>query len=120
LNVDVIQLILGANSDAIFEKCVNGYLPLHLAFDWGASVETMELLLCRYPGAASIVNEEFVNEEWTEFILHRALREGKEERLVLALLDAYPEAAFVKGRFGSLPLHDIVSSNQYSINAVKR
>ena len=57
--VDTIELILDAYPEGIYEKGPDELLPLHLACMHGTCVQTLELLLSRYPGAAGVSPQEW-------------------------------------------------------------
>jgi len=97
---DTIRLILDENPNAIHVANSIGLRPLHAAVYYNASVETFDLVLSRDPSAAAVSAL-----EWEGLLpLHMALLSGADERIILSLLDVYPEAVLIKTEHNQVPL----------------
>jgi hypothetical protein len=97
--IKVVELVLKINEDAIKTKGQRGYLPLHYACLYGASVEVVSRLIAKYPSATRARDDQD-----GRLPLHMAAKSGASQDVILALLIVHPKAAMVQDRSGHTPL----------------
>lgn len=99
--VELIELIIDAYPDGVSKKKGEGCLPLHVACERGVSVETFKLLLSRFPDAATISADTWQG----DLPLHECLANRKPIEIILALVEACPEAVSLRNMLGEVALH---------------
>ena len=88
-------------------KKTNGELPLFSAVgNDGTDLETVKLLLSRFPEALSAVDRQ------ENTALNAAAAAGAKEAVVLFLLKAAPEAAKRQNDSGRLPIHSYLAASR--------
>jgi len=97
---DIFDALIEANEEAVKTKGNSGFYPLHYACAYGASSELIRTLHSKFPGAASVKDE-----EEGVLPLHLACMAGcNKEEVFMCLLSSYPEGAKIRDDFGKLPL----------------
>ena len=113
-SVDTIELILDAYPEGISKKGGYGLLPFHSACNCSESesesdsIQILELLLSRYPSAASISPEKWRGSRRGSFPLHRCFQlfnANLSDEFIMSLIEAYPDAASIKTRDNETALH---------------
>lgn len=94
---EMIRLIVDRTPQEVFEQ---HNTPLNLACEKAVSVEILELLLARCPGAAGVYGG-----PGDDLPIHWALQHSLPEPFISSLLDAFPGGASVPGNAEELPLH---------------
>jgi len=94
--VEVVQALVEDHPIACLTRCMpGGALPLHIAATWGASIETVNVLL--QSGGWE------VRDELGNMPVHSACFSGASVEIVQALLEAFPQAIMARNHQGSRP-----------------
>jgi ankyrin repeat protein/serine/threonine protein kinase len=98
--VQIVDIKLLATEISIKARDANGDTPLHIAIKNKLRQSEIEYLLLEFVKGASIADNK------GHLPLHSAIRIGLPEEILVALLEAYPDAVRMKyGDEGFLPLH---------------
>lgn len=96
----VILALLEVNPDSLITADKrNDRLPLHIAFDSGASSKVIRSLIESYDKGLS------VPDATGALPLHYAIRKSAHENIILSLLNKYPEGVSTADNNGWLPIH---------------
>lgn len=97
---DLVERLLQLAPDAVQRRgTVFGWLPLHFACGYEASVDVVQLLLEAYPKATEVQDND------GDLPLHIACYNGLSTNIVRMLLETYPKATEISNNKGYLPLH---------------
>ncbi len=106
VKVEDVQALIDKYPDAVKEKGLNGYLPLHVAIRKGASMEVVQLLINEYPDAAK------AKDNHGKLPLHLAVLNDASAEVIQLLVKTYPDAVRETDDdddvVGKLPLHHAV------------
>ena len=97
--MELIDVLLEANEDAIRTKGQWGYLPLHFACASRASPEVVAKLIVVHPSATRAMDDH----EGT-LPLHLAAKWGSAEEVIMALLMVHPNASATNDSSGKSPI----------------
>ena len=113
--MELIEVLLAANEDAIRAKGQWGYLPLHFACASRASPEVIAKLIVVYPEGTRADDDH----EGT-LPLHLAAKWGSADEVIMTLLMIHPNASTVEDSSGKTPLDHarMLSSPQVRETAV--
>jgi len=103
LSVEVIQAL--SSPIAIKAKLSDERTPLHLACEFGSSLDVVSTLLRIYPHAAREKDDD------GDTPLHMVCAENTSLEVVYALLDVWPDAVREKDTYGYTPLHGACTAN---------
>jgi ankyrin repeat protein len=111
LSLEVVQLLTNRTAAATTDS--GRYTPLHHACETGASVETVEFLLCVYEGAAKLVTRK------QDTALHIACNANKDVAAVRLLIKSNPDALTMTNDYGFTPLHCVCRAYQPRMGIVQ-
>jgi hypothetical protein len=97
--VELIEVLLEANENALKTKGQWGYLPLHFACCSRAAPEVVAKLIIKYPSATRAKDDH----EGT-LPLHLAAKWGASDEVIMALLTVHPKASVARDLTGKTPI----------------
>ena len=99
--IEILKLVLARHKDALKEAADDGWLPAHVAAEWG-TVEVLDFVLGEYPEVAAVVDSVSQN------LLHLVAQNGPDEHRaakVRLLCARYPAMMLQRSASGYTPLH---------------
>ena len=105
LDETVVLALIEACPDAIRTRDRTGWLPIHLAIRYAASLEVVSALITAFPGGVKERN----SDNWLP--LHLAARNLLPREIMSILIATWPGAARKRTPLGSLPLHLAVGNS---------
>jgi hypothetical protein len=117
--LDVVNLLLEWNEEAVQMRGQHGYLPLHFACASGASYDVVARLIDVHPAATRC------RDELDDALpLHFAAQWGASEEVLMEIVTTHPEGSFIRDASGKTPMDHAkklppTEAREYAITALE-